>query len=216
MPDTAATAAGLQPWDQMLAIDGEPLADWNAFQEQIAQLPEQTVTMLIRRGDVEFEKLVTPDRRDVDGEAVGFLGVGPALNELRYGPLEAVGVGLEKCASTVGLTLGLMRKMLTGDVSLKNLSGPITIAKVAGDSAKVGWKYFLGVLALLSISLGILNLLPIPVLDGGHVVFATAEWIKGKPVSDRTVEMGYQFGMVVVAGLMVLALYNDVARFFSG
>ena len=158
----------------------------------------------------------TPEGRDVEGQRLGFLGVARPISEVSFGPIDAVGEGVAKTLGTVELTLGLLKKMIFGQVSVANLSGPITIAKVAGDSARVGWKYFLGVLALLSVSLGILNLLPIPVLDGGHVVFASMEWISGKPVSERVVEVGYQLGMFVVAGLMMLALYNDVARLVAG
>jgi len=112
------------------------------------------------------------------------------------------------------LTLDLLKKMVMGDVSMKNLSGPITIAKVAGDSARSGWRYFLSVLALLSISLGVLNLLPIPILDGGHILFCAAEAIKGKPVSEKAQAVGTQIGLFLVAGLMFLALYNDISRLF--
>ena len=99
---------------------------------------------------------------------------------------------------------------------MANLSGPLTIAQVAGDSARVGWHYFVGILALLSVSLGVLNLLPIPILDGGHVVYATVEWLTGKPVSERIQIVGFQFGMFLVGGLMALALFNDFARIFGG
>jgi regulator of sigma E protease len=104
--------------------------------------------------------------------------------------------------------------MLTGDVSVKNLSGPITIAKVAGDSARSGWRFFLGVLALLSISVGVLNLLPIPILDGGHILFCVAEAATGRPVPERAQIVGTQIGLFLVGGLMLLALYNDIARLF--
>ncbi len=210
-----AAEAGLQSGDLLLQLADQPLADWSAFQEQISRYPATTVSLLLQRGPEQRQVDVRPEAREVDGEAVGFLGVGPAYNEIRYGVVEAVGEGLAKTGSTVVLTINLLKKMVFGQVSLSNLSGPITIAKVAGDSARVGWKYFLGVLALLSVSLGVLNLLPIPILDGGHVIFASAEWISGKPVSERVMELGYQVGMFLVGGLMILALYNDVARLVS-
>ena len=112
------------------------------------------------------------------------------------------------------MTLGLLRKMVLGDVSVKNLSGPITIAKVAGDSARSGWPFFLGILALLSISLGVLNLLPIPIIDGGHILFCLAEAVRGQPLSERVQVLGTQIGLFLVGGLMILALYNDVSRLF--
>ncbi len=213
--DTPAQRAGLQPGDRLLAINGTTLDSWLAFQETISEFPGQSTTLLVQRGSVSMEIMATPDARDVNGKAVGFLGVGPLLNEVSYGPVSGFLEGVRKTGDTVLLTLNLLKKMVLGQVSMSNLSGPITIAKVAGDSARVGWKYFIGVLALLSVSLGVLNLLPIPVLDGGHVIFAAAEWVTGKPVSERVMEMGYQFGIFLVGGLMLLALYNDVARLFS-
>jgi regulator of sigma E protease len=123
-------------------------------------------------------------------------------------------MGVAETWDKTALTLGLLKKMVTGDVSMKNLSGPITIARVAGDSARSGWTYFLGVLALLSISLGVLNLLPIPILDGGHLLFCAAEAATGRPVSERIQLLGTQIGLFLVAGLMVLALYNDISRLF--
>ena len=133
---------------------------------------------------------------------------------MRYGLLAALPRSVAETWDKTVLTLGLMKKMVTGDVSMKNLSGPITIAKVAGDSASAGWRFFLGVLALLSISLGVLNLLPIPILDGGHILFCIAEAARGRPVSERVQAVGTQIGLFLVAGLMILALYNDISRLF--
>jgi regulator of sigma E protease len=142
------------------------------------------------------------------------VGVAPHMNDIRYGPLAAVPRGLAETWDKTTLTLGLLKKMVTGDVSMKNLSGPITIARVAGDSARSGWHFFLGVLALLSISLGVLNLLPIPILDGGHILFYSVEAVTGKPVSEHAQAVGTQIGLFLVAGLMILALYNDISRLF--
>jgi regulator of sigma E protease len=140
--------------------------------------------------------------------------VAPYLREIRYGLLEAIPRSLVETWDKTALTLGLLKKMVTGDVSVKNLSGPITIAKVAGDSARSGWRFFLGVLALLSISLGVLNLLPIPILDGGHILFCSPKSYAADHVSERAQAVGTQIGLFLVGGLMILALYNDIARLF--
>ena len=213
--DSPASRAGIRADDRLVSLGGVELDSWRTFQDEIAKYPGQLVTMAVERGGQMLSLDITPEARAVGEETVGYLGVGPRYREIRFGPLEAVGEGIAKTGATVVLTFNLLKKMVFGQVALSNLSGPITIAKVAGDSARVGWKYFLGVLALLSVSLGALNLLPIPVLDGGHIVFAGAEWLRGKPVPERAVELGYQVGIFLVAGLMILALYNDVARLMS-
>lgn len=150
----------------------------------------------------------------------GYLGAGvsevewPAemLREVRHGPLESVLEALRRTASMSLLTLESIGKMLFGELSVKNLSGPITIAKVAGASAESGLADFLNFLAYLSISLGVLNLLPIPVLDGGHLLYYLAEWVRGRPLSERVQAAGMQIGMTLVVGLMLLALLNDLSR----
>ena len=159
--------------------------------------------------------------RKGEGKAAGgYLGAGvkggewPAsmLREISYGPLEAVGEGLSRTWNMSVLTLESLKKMLFGELSVKNLSGPITIAKVAGASAQSGVADFLNFLAYLSISLGVLNLLPIPVLDGGHLLFYLIEWARGRPLSDRVQGWGIQIGISLVVGVMLLALVNDLGR----
>jgi len=214
MPDSPAERAGLQRFDTVVAADGESLSSWSEWVDVVQAAPEQTLNVTVERGGRRLDLAVRPEARQAGGEESGYVGVAPHLNEIRYGPLAAVPKGLAETWDKTALTLGLLKKMVTGDVSMKNLSGPITIAKVAGDSARSGWHYFLGVLALLSISLGVLNLLPIPILDGGHILFCAAEAAIGRPVSDRIQILGTQIGLFLVAGLMVLALYNDVSRLF--
>ena len=136
------------------------------------------------------------------------------MRTVEYSAWDAIGRSARETADKTLLTLDLLKKMETGLVSTKNLSGPITIAKVAGDSAKAGWESFFSVLALLSISLGVLNLLPIPVLDGGHILFCLAEVVTRKPVSPRAQAVGVQIGLFIVGGLMLLAFYNDLTRLF--
>jgi len=134
------------------------------------------------------------------------------MTEVRYGPLEAVVRAAQRTWEVSTFTLMMLGKMLVGDVSLKNLSGPITIADYAGQSAQLGWLPYLSFLALISISLGVLNLMPVPLLDGGHLMYYVAEIVKGSPVSERVMEVGQQVGMVLLFSLMAFALYNDINR----
>ena len=138
------------------------------------------------------------------------------LTEVRYGPLESVGKALYKTWDMSAFTLRILGKMIVGEVSLKNLSGPITIADYAGQSAQSGLVSYLLFLALISISLGVLNLLPVPLLDGGHLMYYTVEVFKGSPVSDRAIEIGQHVGMALLFTLMVFALYNDINRLLAG
>ncbi|MDP1716464.1 MAG: RIP metalloprotease RseP, partial [Burkholderiales bacterium] len=138
------------------------------------------------------------------------------ITEVRYGPLESMSKALLKTWDTSVFSLKMLGKMIVGEVSLKNLSGPITIADYAGQSAQSGWVSYLMFLALISISLGVLNLLPIPLLDGGHLMYYTVEVLKGSPVPDRVMEIGQQFGMALLLTLMAFALYNDINRLISG
>ena len=163
---------------------------------------------------------VWPAARGEGADARGYLGAGVAagewpaemLREVSFGPLEALAEGGRRTWAMSLLTLDSLKKMLLGELSVKNLSGPITIAKVAGASAQSGLGDFLNFLAYLSISLGVLNLLPIPVLDGGHLLFYLVEWVRGRPLSDRVQGWGMQIGITLVVGVMLLALVNDIGR----
>jgi regulator of sigma E protease len=159
------------------------------------------------------------------GKTVGKIGAGPKLNEaewkallneVSYGPIDALYQSLRKTAETSIISLKMMGKMVTGQVSMKNLSGPITIADYAGQSAHMGLVAYMGFLALISISLGVLNLLPVPLLDGGHLLYYVAELIKGSPVSEQVMEIGQKIGIALLGTLMLFALYNDVNRLISG
>jgi regulator of sigma E protease len=215
LPDSPAQRAGLRPFDSIEAVDGEPVQSWSEWVSAVQQAPERSLTVSLRRDGRPLTLNVRPEAQTAsDGSSMGYVGVAPHMNDIRYGPLAAVPRGLAETWDKTALTLGLLKKMVTGDVSMKNLSGPITIAKVAGDSARSGWQFFLGVLALLSISLGVLNLLPIPILDGGHILFYSIEAVTGKPVSEHAQVVGTQIGLFLVASLMILALYNDISRLF--
>ena len=213
--DGPAAAAGLHEWDRVIAVDGKPITSWSDWVNAIRGAADQHLTVTLDRDGVEQSIELTPEARvGDDGKSYGFVGVAPLMREVKYGVLEALPLGLHETGAKTLLTFELMKKMVTGFVSARNLSGPITIAKVAGDSARGGMKSFFRVLALLSISLGVLNLLPIPILDGGHVMFCVTELIIRRPVPDRVQAWGMQIGLALVGGMMLLAFYNDITRLF--
>lgn len=196
------------------------LDDWQQVVERVRERPGQRVSLRVERDGQALDVSLTLAARGEGKARSGYLGAGvsggewPAqmLREVRHGPLEAVGESLGRTWSMSLLTLDSIGKMLFGELSVKNLSGPITIAKVAGASAQSGVGDFLSFLAYLSISLGVLNLLPIPVLDGGHLLFYMVEWVRGRPLSERVQALGMQIGISLVVGLMLLALFNDISR----
>lgn len=220
-PEGAAQAGGLQVGDRVLAVNGEPIADWMALVDEIQGSAGKTLDFLVLRDQAENNLLITPGTRELgDGSIVGFIGAGVQpytwpeehLVDLQQGPIEALVSGFEKTVQMIGLTLDSIRKMVVGVISLNNLSGPITIAKVAGASAASGLESFVSFLAYLSVSLGVLNLLPIPMLDGGHLVYYFYELVRGKPVSERVQAFGLRVGMALLFSLMALAVVNDIAR----
>ncbi|WP_369958927.1 sigma E protease regulator RseP [Pseudomonas benzenivorans] len=219
-PEGPAKAAGLQAGDRILALNEQSLDDWQQLVDRVRAMPGQRVSLLIERQGRQRELSLTLSARG-EGEArSGYLGAGveggewppEMLREISFGPLEAVGEALSRTWAMSLLTLDSLKKMLFGELSVKNLSGPITIAKVAGASAESGLGDFLTFLAYLSISLGVLNLLPIPVLDGGHLLFYLVEWARGRPLSERVQGWGMQIGISLVIGVMLLALVNDLSR----
>ncbi|WP_372865878.1 RIP metalloprotease RseP [Pseudomonas sp.] len=219
-PTGPAQAAGLQVGDRLLMLDGEPLDEWQQLVDRVQAMPAEAITLLVKRDGREMQVAVTLAARG-EGEARrGYLGAGvegvewPAemLREVSFGPFEAVAEGFRRTWTMSLLTLDSLKKMLFGELSVKNLSGPITIAKVAGASAESGLGDFLNFLAYLSISLGVLNLLPIPVLDGGHLLYYLVEWVRGRPLSERVQGWGMQIGISLVVGVMLLALINDLGR----
>ncbi|TWC43189.1 regulator of sigma E protease [Pseudomonas sp. SJZ079] len=219
-PQGPAHAAGLQVGDRLVALNGQALDDWQQVVDRVRALPGKPVSLTVERAKQMLDVPVKLAARG-EGEArSGYLGAGvqggewPAemLREVSFGPLEAVAEGFRRTWTMSVLTLDSLKKMLFGELSVKNLSGPITIAKVAGASAESGFGDFLNFLAYLSISLGVLNLLPIPVLDGGHLLFYLIEWARGRPLSERVQGWGMQIGISLVIGVMLLALVNDLSR----
>ncbi len=216
-----AQAAGLQPGDRIVAVGGEPISSWFELVEFIRNAPEQTLQVTIERNGAEQSVSVTPEAKTQEsGESIGYVGAGveaiswpeEVLRDVSYGPFAAVPVALSETWADTRLTLVAIKKMVTGLLSPTNLSGPITIARVAEASVSSGFEDFVRFLAYLSVSLGILNLLPVPVLDGGHIVYYTIEALRGKPLSEQAQAFGLRIGMAMILTLMVFALYNDLMR----
>ncbi|HEY5646447.1 MAG TPA: RIP metalloprotease RseP [Pseudomonadales bacterium] len=214
LPGGAGERDGLEQWDLITAVDGEGVETWGDWVRVIQSSPEQSLSVTVLRGGRTVTLDVVPDRRLAeDGAEIGYLNVAAHYYEESYGPFAALPRAVAETWDKTVFTLGVLKKMVTGSVSLENLSGPIMIAKVAGDSASAGWQYFLTLGALLSISLGVLNLLPIPILDGGHIMFGLAELVRGKPLPEKVQIVATQVGIVLVGGMMIFAIYNDLTRF---
>jgi regulator of sigma E protease len=206
----AAADAGIRKGDRIVSLNREPIMGFGDLVTAVVERPDERVEIgVIRDGRLQRVSVVIGSR-ELDGERTGFLGVRALLDEL--GPVEAVPNAIQDTWSQTMFTLRMLGRMVTGDVSIKNISGPINIAQFAGDSAQRGLRYFLGFLAMISISLGVLNLLPVPVLDGGQIVFQSIEAVKGSPLSERSQILGQQFGILALILLMSFAFYNDIAR----
>ncbi|MEL4339176.1 sigma E protease regulator RseP [Shewanella xiamenensis] len=218
---SAAAKSDLKVGDTLVAINGQQYTDWQAFVDIIQHSANVPVALTVRRNGEQFAISVTPASvKNSDGKDVGVLGVSPAQAQwpenmrlqLEYGPIESFAIAADKTWQLVVVSFKMIGKLFTGDVSVKNLSGPISIAQGAGNSANYGLVYFLGFLALISVNLGIINLLPLPVLDGGHLLYYFVEVITGKPVSEKVQEIGFRFGAALLLMLMSIALFNDFAR----
>lgn len=220
MADGAGEQAGLQSGDQITQANGEILRDWNHFVALVQSSPEQPMELVVLRDGQRLDLTLTPALRETNRQAVGYVGLAPAVLpvderyrfELTYGPLEAAWHGMERTWELTVLTFNMIGKLLTGIVSVDNLSGPISIAKGAGASAGFGLVYFLSFMALVSVNLGIINLLPLPVLDGGHLLFYMVEAVTGRPVPEKIQELGFRIGAALLVLLMGLALFNDIGR----
>lgn len=222
MPDQAAELAGLQTGDLILATKGLEIKTWHEWVAIIKASPDVELAVSINRADLISTVKLTPKRAE---EGHGFIGAGvkasatqmPASfkSELRYGPIEAAGEAIQMTWQMSALTVKSFFAMLTGNISTKNLGGPISIAQFAGASAEQGAISFISFLAIISISLGILNLLPIPILDGGHLMLYFFEWIKGEPVSQEMQMQGQKVGFILLLTLMFFAFFNDLSRLFG-
>jgi regulator of sigma E protease len=228
-PGAPADAAGLLADDRIVAVDRRPIATFDELADTVRALPGRVVTLDVVRDGQTLQLPVEIAGVDEDGATVGRIGVGqsrtvpPELLERmrglqatqKFGPLEALQRGADRTWELTALTVRMIWRMLTGDVSLKTMSGPITIADYAGENVRAGFSPFLNFLAVVSISLGVLNLLPVPILDGGQIVMQVIEWLKGSPLSERALMFGQQVGILFFILLFSFVFYNDLTRVFG-
>jgi regulator of sigma E protease len=221
----AAQRAGVLAGDEVLAVDQAPVERWDQVVAAISASPGRAVALEIRRAGTRLQLTVTPEAVVEKTGTIGRIGVTVRIDEdeikkftveVRYTAWTSFGKALERTWDTSLFSLRMLGKMIVGEVSLKNLSGPITIADYAGQSAQIGWIAYIAFIALISISLGVLNLLPIPLLDGGHLMYYMLEIAKGSPVSTQVMEIGQNVGMGLLMLLMAFALYNDITRLWNG
>ncbi|AUI86747.1 RIP metalloprotease RseP [Vibrio azureus] len=217
----AGDKAGLQAGDKLLKINGVSISHWNDVVEAIRSHPMKPIELTIERQGNQQLLSLTPDSRELaDKQVIGFAGIAPEVAEwpeqyrfeLQFGVFESIGKAIDKTGQVIGLTISMLKKLIVGDVGLNNLSGPISIAKGAGATADYGLVYFLGFLALISVNLGIINLVPLPMLDGGHLLFFAIEAVIRRPVPEKVQEMGFRVGGAIIFSLMALALFNDFTR----
>lgn len=225
MASSPAALAGFSQGDLIIAVDGAPIHDWQEFVDMIRSAPNRLLSVTVDRSGKLEELSVTPRKVEENGRT--FVRVGlqtsyagapkvDATIEVQYGVFDALGHAMVETLDKSAFTLKAFGRMLTGDLSWKNLSGPVTIAEYAGQSARLGFTYYLQFMALVSISLGVLNLLPVPLLDGGHLLYYSFEAIARRPLSERLQEIGQQIGLTLLIGLMAFAFYNDIQRLISG
>lgn len=219
----AASRQGMKEGDRIVAVDGQKINDWFDVVDIVQKSPEKLLSFDVLRDGKSVQLQVMPQgKRDNMGNTTGLLGVQAQSSQInipaeykhtiQYNPAEAFVVAVEKTGQLSAMIVSSIVKMVRGLIGLDNLSGPITIAKVAGQSAEMGWKTFISFMALMSVSLGVLNLLPIPMLDGGHLVYYIIELIRGKPVSEQIQLVGLKIGMVLLGSMMFLAIFNDFMR----
>ncbi len=225
LPDSPAGHAGLQTGDRIVAVDGQPLASWQALVKIIRASANRPLVMTLERHGAPQTITITPHAEQGErGEVVGKIGVSPRLTPelnarywttVREGPLDALQHAGSKTWEVIRLTFKTFAAMVAGEASWKNVGGPIQIADYAGQTARMGAIPYLTFIALISISLGALNLLPVPLLDGGHLMYYVVELIKGSPVSDRTLALTQRVGLMILTALMGFALYNDIQRLLT-
>lgn len=220
-----ADRGGIRPGDRVISVNDQSLHEWREFVDWIRQHPGRALRVEIERDGRRQSLTITPDAAQENGTTIGRIGAAPRvpenlyeamLTEARYGPVQSLLRAAAKTWETSVFSLEMLGRMVLGQISLSNLSGPVTIADYAGRTAQMGAGAFIGFLALVSVSLGVLNLLPIPLLDGGHLMYYCAEIVMGRPVSERTMEIGARVGMAILLLVMAFALYNDINRILTG
>ena len=223
-PNSAAERAGLRVGDRVLSANDEKIDSFEDWADFVRQRPEQVIDLAVLRDGAEVGLVLVPDRIAENNLTIGRAGVYPLVPDgfreqrmvvVQYPIFESIVKGVEKTRQMTLLTFRLIGKLLIGEASIKNISGPIAIADYAGKSVTIGLNYFLELLAIISVSLAVLNILPVPLLDGGHVLYIVIEWIKGSPLSERAQVIGQNFGILLLGTLMMLAFYNDISRYLG-
>jgi len=215
-----AKRAGVQVGDRLLSIDGDPIPSWEWLAKRVNEHPGEPLRFKLDRDGKQISLTITPEKVEHNGRTIGRIFIYPKFGEIppdmrvtvRFGPLEGLGEGVRHVWTSSRVIVEMLYEMLRLEASTSNISGPITIAQYAGYSARIGVDQFTLFLVAISISLGVLNLLPIPVLDGGHLLYYVVEGVKGSPLSERTMLIGQQVGIAILMGLMALAFYNDIVR----
>ena len=220
---SAAAQAGFVADDRILRVNERPISDWNGFVQQIRAQPEQSLTVIVERQGRELSLTLIPARVDEQGQSIGRAGMSPQVSDAiasykihkTLGPAEALRAAVTETYEKSRFTIVMLGQMIVGKASLDNLSGPISIASAAGQTAKIGLEAFLRFLAIVSLSLGVINLLPLPLLDGGHLMYYFTEILTGKPVSPERQALFQRFGVVLLGSLMFIAVFNDLQRLFN-
>jgi regulator of sigma E protease len=216
----AAEAAGMQVGDQIIGLNEQPMTEWETIAETIRNNPSTAMPIDIIRDGNPITLTLTPNARVIEEQTIGYVGIMPTSEpwpenyrfDMQFGPFAAIGEAVNKSYQLVDLTLSMLKKLVVGHVGIENLSGPISIAKGAGATADYGLVHFLMFLALISVNLGIINLLPLPVLDGGHLLFFAIEAVIRRPVPEKVQEVGYRIGGALLLALMTVAIFNDFMR----
>jgi regulator of sigma E protease len=228
LPGSVAERSGLRRGDRIVEAEGRPVATWDEFVVAVRGRPGAPLRVRVAAPDSRDgarDLVLVPDPVEERGRTIGRIGAEPVMDSpemknlfttVRHGPVDAMRLAVSKTWETTVFSLRMIGKMLVGEVSWRNLSGPVTIADYAGQSAQAGWTSYLVFLAIISISLGVLNLLPIPLLDGGHLLYYSVEIFKGSPVSEKAMELGQRVGLALLLFLMAFAFYNDINRLLSG